>query len=511
MALFLSPTRIRDFEQCPYRYQLSTNKAVRELWSKPKSYFTFSNTLHAVLRDLYRKGGPAGVDWNWVQARYRLQWRGLNPIASGFASRDQAKESYLEGLALLQRYYESNREEPHRAEMVEQGLEYQSEDAQLWGRLDRVDRLPDGGIEIIDYKTGRYRLDEEAVGRDWQMNLYGLLVHDALKPGQITLSLYYLRENVKVSVPMLRDPEEVRQDFSDIALIIGTTDDFTPSPNRFCRFCDYASACPVGPQMERPSQELLRRLEQSLGQLADNRYLQQKLEMAQRHLALAGETGSSTQPASAPPPEAPASLELPDSAQPGELQEGLVLLEAALLPLLPDRGQGTARALAELGQFHEALQAWAAAEAHFAAASPVAATSLLARYALEYGRALEAYVRGKMTYLAGSRELAIRGRRTTLAGLGELGLLDLGLCSDLLSAHPPLFFKEPNGSGQLVDDLIRFRHQCHAIVAHARTTVPRSELVEVRDQALRLLVRLTEGLRRETSWSSGAGPANAPA
>ncbi|MGE5589858.1 MAG: RecB family exonuclease [Bacillota bacterium] len=550
MALFLSPTRIREFEQCPYRYQLSTNKPVRELWSKPRSYFTFSNILHAVLRDLYRKGGPMHVDWAWVQARYRLQWRGLDPIGSGFASRDQAKDSYHEGLALLQRFYESNRQEPPRAEMVEKSLEYQSEDAQLFGRLDRVDRLPDGGVEIIDYKTGRYRLDEEAVGRDWQMNLYGLLVHDALKPPQITLSLYYLREDAKVSVPMLRDPEEVRQDLADIALIISTTDDFTPTPNRFCRFCDYASLCPVGPQLERPGAELVRRVERTLEFLPDNRYLQQKLEAMRRHLMLASaadmdataaapddahlpagaaETGpmEATRPTdwnmAADAPRAPAgaaqgdrnSDALPASDATDDdgrlLQEGRALLQAALLPLLPDRGQGALRVLAELERFHDALLAWASAETHFASASPVSATSLLARYALEYSRALETYLSRKLAYLGGVRELTVRGRRTTLAELAELGLLDLGLCGDLLSTHPPMFFAEPNGSGQLVEDLVAFRHQCREIVAHSRTTVSRAELVEVRDHALRLLVRLTEGLRQSTSWSAGTGPANMPA
>lgn len=538
MALFLSPTRIREFEQCPYRYQLSTNKPVRELWSKPRSYFTFSNILHAVLRDLYRKGGPMHVDWNWVQARYRLQWRGLDPIGSGFASRDQAKDSYREGLALLQRFYDTNRQEPARAEMVEKSLEYQSEDAQLFGRLDRVDRLPDGGVEIIDYKTGRYRLDEEAVGRDWQMNLYGLLVHDALNPPQITLSLYYLREDAKVSVPMLRDPEEVRQDLADIALIISTTDDFTPTPNRFCRFCDYASLCPVGPQLERPSSDLVRKVERTLETLPGNRYLQQKLEAMRRHLALAGE-GDSTVAAKGALPVAPVEPAVPaepaasaapaprQASQPWaavdplaadvpedegrQLQEGRALLQAALLPLLPDRGQGAARVLAELERFHEALLAWASAETHFASASPVSATSLLARYALEYSRALEAYLSSKLAYLGGVRELTVRGRRTTLAELAELGLLDLGLCGDLLGAHPPMFFAEPNGSGQLVEDLVAFRHQCREIVAHARTTVSRAELVEVRDHALRLLVRLAEGLRQSTSWSAGSGPANVTA
>ncbi len=521
MALFLSPSRIRGFEQCPYQYLLDTTKPVRDLWSKPRWYFTFSNVLHDVLRDLYRHGGPAATGWDWVQARYRLRWRGLDPIAAGFASRDQAKDSYHEGLTLLQRFYEGN-PAPTRTLMIERTLEYQTEEAKLWGRLDRVDQLPDGSIEVIDYKTGRYMLNEEAVGRDWQMTLYGLLVHQMLGPQRITLSHYYLRENVKVSVPMLRTPDEVKQDFADMALVIGTTDDFSPTPNRFCRFCDYASLCPVGPQLERPTAELVQRLEATRQHLPGNPYLEQKLDMLCRHLGASQGEEAPPAPAAAaesatPTAVAAASATVSQAGQGKDedattlLQEGQFLLAAALLPLLPDREDGAARILAEVGHFPDALLAWAAAETHFASISAITATNLLARHALEYTRALEAYLGRKLAHLGGSRGLAVRDRRTTLAELAELGLLDLALCGELLREHPPLFFQEPNASGQLVEELVAFRHQCRAIVAHARTSVSRAELVEVRDKALRLLVRLADALRQETTWSAGAGQTHLPA
>lgn len=536
MALFLSPSRIREFEQCPYRYQLSATRPVREMWSKPRSYFTFSNTLHDVLRDLYRRGGPAETPWEWVLAHYRLRWRGLDPKAAGFVSRDQAKEAYFEGLELLRRYYETHLQEPSRAEMVERTLEYMTVDAKLWGRLDRVDRLDDGGVEIVDYKTGRYMLDEEAVGRDWQMTLYGLLVHEVLRPPHITLSLYYLREDVKVSVPMLRTPEEVRQDFADIALVIGTTEDFAPTPNRFCRFCDYASLCPVGPQQDRPTPELVKRLEQTTEHLSGNRYLEQKLGLLRRHVGMsqpeadgvAASRDAGALQAGTPPAEPErGSIQTSSggdgagnvagsggAAGSGEgslLEEGQFLLAAALLPLLPDREEGATRVLAELGRFQDARLAWAAAETHFASVSATTVTNLLARHALDYNRALETYLAKKLTYLGGSRSLQVRERRTTLAGLSELGVVDLALCAELLKDHPPLFFREPNVAGQLVEDLVAFRHQCRAIVAHARTQVSRAELVEVRDKALRLLVRLVDALREETTWSAGTGAANLPA
>jgi RecB family exonuclease len=64
----------------------------------------------------------------------------------------------------------------------------------IWGRIDRVDKAPDGSYSLIDYKTGyipkdRAHFEEEAYG-EVQLGFYGLLLKHAL-PGARIESLSY--------------------------------------------------------------------------------------------------------------------------------------------------------------------------------------------------------------------------------------------------------------------------------------------------------------------------------
>ena len=72
----------------------------------------------------------------------------------------------------------------------------------LSGRIDRVDQLPDGKLEIIDYKTGRAK--EKVTGEDkdqlliYQIALLQLPEYKNIgEPGQLTY--YYLNDDVKIS------------------------------------------------------------------------------------------------------------------------------------------------------------------------------------------------------------------------------------------------------------------------------------------------------------------------
>ena len=43
----------------------------------------------------------------------------------------------------------------------ERGFAFKLGDHHVRGRVDRVDRLPDGGYELIDYKTGRAKTEKQ--------------------------------------------------------------------------------------------------------------------------------------------------------------------------------------------------------------------------------------------------------------------------------------------------------------------------------------------------------------
>src|SRR4029079_6925677 len=67
------------------------------------------------------------------------------------------------------------------------------------GRVDRVDELPDGSFELIDYKTGRPKAEDDLRG-DVQMSLYQLSAREAWHCDARAGSYYYVLDNEKVPV-----------------------------------------------------------------------------------------------------------------------------------------------------------------------------------------------------------------------------------------------------------------------------------------------------------------------
>ncbi|EQD29015.1 hypothetical protein B1B_18798, partial [mine drainage metagenome] len=64
---------------------------------------------------------------------------------------------------------------PRQPVALEEHLEARWDGIPIHGYIDRIDRTPDGGLEIVDYKTSRELSREDARGSD-QLSIYQVLV-----------------------------------------------------------------------------------------------------------------------------------------------------------------------------------------------------------------------------------------------------------------------------------------------------------------------------------------------
>ena len=113
----------------------------------------------------------------------------------------------------------------------------------LRGRVDRVDR-PDGTYELIDYKTGKAKTEDE-LREDVQLSLYQMGARESWRLETSAQSYFYVLTGEKV--PVEHSDEELERVQATVAEIAGgiLKQASSPRPRRDLRFCDYRIICPA--------------------------------------------------------------------------------------------------------------------------------------------------------------------------------------------------------------------------------------------------------------------------
>src|SRR6202041_2260029 len=100
----------------------------------------------------------------------------------------------------LTRYHERFRTEEGQPTWFERPFAFRLGPHLLRGRVDRVDRLPSGENELIDYKTGRPKSVAQ-LPDDVQLSLYAVGAREAWQLESSRQAYYYLLDDEKVAVP----------------------------------------------------------------------------------------------------------------------------------------------------------------------------------------------------------------------------------------------------------------------------------------------------------------------
>jgi RecB family exonuclease len=241
--------------------------------------------VHAVLEEAYRfdlpdwdgsgspprVGVPAslppGERYQWLAVRYAELARGKYVLRSTYRARDLEDRLTGHELALHELFADAQRAEDadSRVAFVEHAFEVPlAEGIALRGKIDRVDRLPDGGIEVVDYKTGKrpgpWKIKDdvdraERIAADPQTLAYGVAASldprlSALGPLR-AMRYVFLREQLPdqdtlpeaVAAPLPLD--EAREALLVLARAI-QAEQFQPSPGSDCKRCPFSGICPAG-------------------------------------------------------------------------------------------------------------------------------------------------------------------------------------------------------------------------------------------------------------------------
>ena len=175
-------------------------------------------------------------------AIYEKTW-----IDDWYASRKEHDEYKQKGKKALTEFYKKIEkdipvpkylERPFNLKIEDDGDEYT-----IKGVIDRIDHL-NGGIEIIDYKTGQGRTEKNFSAEDKeQLLIYQLAATQVLGEKVENLSFYYVEVGNKVS--FLGTEKELKAIEKKIINTIKEIKKgkFPPKPGKICDWCDFKNIC----------------------------------------------------------------------------------------------------------------------------------------------------------------------------------------------------------------------------------------------------------------------------
>jgi DNA helicase-2/ATP-dependent DNA helicase PcrA len=239
-ALSLSASDLDLYLTCPLKYKF---RRVFGIPQEPTINQRFGILIHSVLERFHKdsaeseagEGGLAGlIDL------FETGWR-----RSGFGSSDDELQFRDRAREAMRLYWERERESEGEPVWLERKFDIRIGPHQVRGRVDRVDRLPDGSYELIDYKTGERRTETQ-LENDLQLALYRLAAREAWGLEAGTGSYYYVLDADKVAAPVRPDDAE-RVERTVLAVGEGVlSQDFEPRPSpTTCSWCDYRLICPA--------------------------------------------------------------------------------------------------------------------------------------------------------------------------------------------------------------------------------------------------------------------------
>ncbi len=253
-----SYSQFYSYGQCPLKYAFE--RLYRIPVSDQPGYFEFGSVIHrafenyATARQAAIAAGHEPPGYEFLKQSFDAEWRPRN-----FADEQAARHYGERAEPALRRFYE--RELANTAQAVAFEAPFtlaidagpDEPPVRMYGKIDRIDRHPDGSIEITDYKTGRSK-EQRDVDRDEQLSAYayamaaGAVFDPATRerlPAASRLTLYFTESDKSLSTTRTPEQlEEFRAATVEKARRI-RSGDFAAAPDQYrCGRCEFRQICP---------------------------------------------------------------------------------------------------------------------------------------------------------------------------------------------------------------------------------------------------------------------------
>ncbi|MDI6799298.1 MAG: PD-(D/E)XK nuclease family protein [Actinomycetota bacterium] len=240
----LSYSSISTYKKCPLSYKFAY---IDRLPRKKSAALSFGGSIHRALYFFFSSPTLKPPSLDELLENLSANW-----ISDGYASESE-EESYKElAKKTVSRFYEKNATNfipplalEHKFQIEIDGEGSPHEKYFLTGVIDRVQKGPDGEIEVIDYKTSKRLPPLAQVENDLQLSIYHYAVKEiwGVEPKRLTLCFVLPEMEMTTS----RGDDDIRLLKEEILKTASLIDEknFEPVENPLCHWCDFQEHCPL--------------------------------------------------------------------------------------------------------------------------------------------------------------------------------------------------------------------------------------------------------------------------
>lgn len=245
-----TPSKLASFDDCPRRFRMTYLDRPALPKGPPWAHNSMGAAVHAALR----------AWWDLPAARRRPQ-AGVALLAKlwtdqGFCDHQQSLDWLAQAQEWVARYLED--EDPAREPVgLERNVAAKTDRLALSGRIDRIDER-DGEMVVVDYKTGRSGVSDDAARGSPALAFYVLGVRRTLRRECTRVELHHLPSgNVAAfehtEASLARHVGRAEDTATDIARASGQVaagmdrdEAFPARTGTWCGWCDLRRHCPDG-------------------------------------------------------------------------------------------------------------------------------------------------------------------------------------------------------------------------------------------------------------------------
>ena len=232
---FFSYSQFGAYKTCPLQYKY---RYVLGLPTPPNHALSFGVTIHSTLRDFH-----TALMFEKVSLTKLFDMYDKNFQPYGYLDEKHRTIRYESGRKILEKYWEKNKGIKIKPRALEKSFTVRIGEVKLYGKIDRIDPLEDGGVEIVDYKTGSTK-DQKSIDRDDQVTFYAIGAGEGLGMEPKKLTYYFVESGEVFSTSRTKKQlDEKKREIMEVAAKI-QSGEFEATPGMHCNWCDFKDVCP---------------------------------------------------------------------------------------------------------------------------------------------------------------------------------------------------------------------------------------------------------------------------